>query len=303
LSGRNGFLLVDKPVGLTSFDVIRKARKIFSCKKVGHAGTLDPEAEGVLVLAFGSATRLIAMLPAEPKIYRFSIQFGTQTDSLDRAGAIVRTGGTIPDPKTLATVLETFGGVQMQTPPGYSALKINGVRAYALARKGVEPVLTPRQITIHRLILEEYDAVAGKAACIVTCSGGTYVRALARDIAARLDTCGYAASIQRVASGSMALADACSLDSIVSSTPLLSARSVFKGFPVCEADETLLRSVATGRNVRLPVYNTSPQPGHVLLFTGDDVAAVLELSDSGEYHPVTVFVTPVGGEVVINADS
>ncbi|MCK7516136.1 MAG: hypothetical protein MZV70_77280 [Desulfobacterales bacterium] len=131
------FLSVDKPCGPSSFAVVAAVREALCGVKAGHAGTLDPAASGLLVLAAGSATRLLPFLPLEPKRYRFGVQFGVQTDTLDSEGRVIRDGGIIPEPGAIEAVLPRFSGTLSQIPPEYSAVKIDGVRSYRLARAGV----------------------------------------------------------------------------------------------------------------------------------------------------------------------
>ncbi|MBN1575433.1 MAG: tRNA pseudouridine(55) synthase TruB [Chitinispirillaceae bacterium] len=293
MNKNSGFLLVDKPKGVTSFDVVRRMRTIFSCRKIGHAGTLDPQAEGVLVLAFGQATRLIKFLPTEPKTYAFTIQFGTQTDSLDAAGTIVHSEGRIPDHDTLVSAIPLFIGLQMQTPPAFSALKINGVRAYSLARNGRAPQLPPREITIYSLSLLHYEQCTGRAQCLVECSGGTYVRALARDIASKLDTVGYASSIRRRSCGKFKLADAHRLEDVTASTPILSVRRTFDEFPRLQIDHSTVQKVAYGRDIVLPqLFPINSR--NVMLFKGEELAAVLIRVEGNVFHPSHVFLSPEG---------
>ena len=265
-------------------------RRIFRIDKVGHAGTLDPEAEGLLVLAFGRATRLLQYLDLEPKTYEFSVQFGTQTDTLDRAGVTTASNGKLPDADSVASIITSFTGSQMQTPPEFSAIKINGKRAYDLARKGETPKLLPRAITIHQIVLKRYDSVAGIAFCMVVCSGGTYVRAIARDIACRLGTLGYASSIRRVGCGNFSCDDALGVERISDSTALLPVEKVLINIPhVTTEDPILRRRVACGRDVELQ----EPINGErALLFSQGEIIAMLKRTTGLYYHPEIVFCVP-----------
>ena len=288
-----GFLLIDKPLGLTSFDVVRRMRRAFSYKKVGHAGTLDPQAGGLLICAFGPATRLIRFLSTEPKVYEFALQFGSQTDSLDSAGKVIQTGGPLPEGSAVETVMSSFIGSQLQVPPVFSALKIGGERAYRLARSGKIPEMRSRKIEIYSLVLLQYDNRAGRALCRVACSGGTYVRSLARDIAARLGTFGYAASIKRISCGRFNLAGACRLELVTEATTLLSIQQAFDGFPCLQADQSVLRDLACGRDIVLSL--ASPTDAEtVLLFIGEELAAVCSRVKGNVYHPSQVFIVPQG---------
>lgn len=291
MNGCHGFLLVNKPAGISSFDVIRKVRAVYSCKKIGHAGTLDPMAQGLLILAFGQATRLLPYLVTEPKVYRFEICFGVETDTLDDAGTITSSGGQIPSEEMLRMILPSFKGEQLQTPPSFSAVKIDGKRAYALARKGITPEIAPRTITIDELSMLGFDTVGGFALCKVHCSGGTYVRSLARDIACRLGTIGIARSINRTVCGRFTHDAAVPLSSINRETPLIPINDALCEIPVVQASPVVLRDIAFGRSVVLPECDTDLQQ-KVLLFQGTAFAALLAKQEDSRYHPEIVAVTP-----------
>jgi tRNA pseudouridine55 synthase len=283
LKVHNGFLLVNKPSGLSSFDIIRKMRGVFACKKIGHAGTLDPLAEGLLILAFGSATRLLQFLDTEPKVYLFEIQFGSETDTLDKGGKVVCSGGSIPLEDALRCVIPEFIGTLQQTPPVFSAVKIGGRRAYALARKGISPEIKPRTIIINSLLLLDYNAESGKALFEVNCSGGTYVRSLARDIAHRLHTFGYAGSITRRSCGRFSTENAMNLNDINSSTKLLPIDSALEGIPVIQATAQILDALSYGRDIIIP-----SEREHVIVFAGDEFVALVNKTVDNLYHPAVV---------------
>ncbi len=269
-------------------------RKIFSCKKIGHAGTLDPCAEGLLICAIENATRLIRYLPLEPKVYEFTIQFGEQTDTLDDTGTIERSGGTLPGKNMLESVLKSFIGNRLQKPPAFSALKIDGVRAYELARRGKKPEMQPRHITIHSLELLQYDIHTGRAECRVSCSAGTYIRALARDIAEALETYGYAISIKRTACGKFSLDNAHRLEEITESTVLISVEKAFDCYPCIKADSFILREASHGKNIALSINNNKHKDARiVLLFDCDDLAALCTRIENNVYHPLEVFLKQV----------
>lgn len=269
--------------------MVRTIKRIRSCPKIGHAGTLDPLASGLLVIALGKATRLLQYLPTEPKKYTFTIQFGSETDTLDAEGAIMHADGPIPSEKRLRAVLSSFVGLQMQKPPAYSAIKIKGVRAYKLARNGTPPDLAARPVTIHSLEICTYHETTGSATCCVTCSGGTYVRSLARDIAHSMDTFGYAAKIHRTAIGDFTLEHAQPFAAIdATDTGLISLCQAFAAFPQIQATETMLQSISFGKDINSPTSDTHPDSLH-LLFCGDELHAVLKRVRDTTLHPVIVF--------------
>src|SRR6266545_3163102 len=195
---------------MTSHDVVARVRRLAGQRRVGHGGTLDPPATGVLVVALGRATRLLPYLPMEPKRYLAVIAFGAETDTLDAAGTVVAEADAAEvDGPALERALAGFLGVQEQVPPMVSAVKVGGERLYAKARRGETVERKPREVTIHALELRE---LAGGerpvATVVVTCSGGTYVRALAADLGRALGTLAHLASLRRTAAGSFGEADA-----------------------------------------------------------------------------------------------
>jgi tRNA pseudouridine55 synthase len=180
--------------------------------RIGHGGTLDPLATGVLPIALGEATKLAGRMLDAAKAYEFTIAFGTQTDTLDAAGQVVATSPVRPTGDAIAAVLDRFRGSIDQVPPAYSALKLDGQRAYALARAGADVQLATRRITVHGLDLLAHDAHS--ATCAARVSKGTYIRSLARDIALALGTVGHVTMLRRTQSGPFGAAQAISLDKL-----------------------------------------------------------------------------------------
>ena len=207
------FLNINKPIGWTSFDVVKKIRSLSKIKKVGHAGTLDPFASGVLVLALGRATKKISEIQALEKEYIGEVELGVVTDTLDVTGEIIeRHPVDVISQSQVEAVLSQFIGIVEQIPPAYSALKINGVRAYKLARKGKKVEMKPRQVHIHSIDILEFSPPVIKIR--VRCEKGTYVRALARDIGAKLGTGGYLRTLTRTRVGYFHLEDALEIESL-----------------------------------------------------------------------------------------
>lgn len=208
----DGLLLIDKPAGMTSMDVIRRVRKALGMRKVGHTGTLDPAATGLLPVTLGGCTKLANFLSLEPKVYSFEVVFGTLTETADNEGAVVETGRVDVGAEELSEVLPRFTGDIMQAPPRFSAVKVGGRRAYELARAGEEFELPARPIFVHSL--ELLGLADGVAQMQVTCGSGTYVRALAVDIAAELATVAHARHIRRLRVGTWTIDDAIELDDV-----------------------------------------------------------------------------------------
>ncbi len=189
----NGWLILDKPVGLTSTQAVSRLKRIFNAKKAGHAGTLDPLASGILPVAFGEATKTVPFVQDGEKAYRFTVKWGIETDSDDADGKPVRTSERRPSPDQIAELLPEFTGTIMQTPPAFSAIKIAGERAYDIARDGEEVVLQPRPVTIHSL--ELISTTDEEAVLEAQCGKGTYVRAIARDLGRLLGCFGHVTAL------------------------------------------------------------------------------------------------------------
>ena len=196
----NGWLVIDKPEGMGSTEVVNLTRRLLNAQKNGHTGTLDPFASGILPIAFGETTKLIDFLGDETKEYEFTVQWGTETDSADSDGSITADNGRIPADEEILAALPQFCGEITQTPPAFCAVKINGRRAYELARKGEEVNIPERQITVYELEFTG-SLPGGRSSFKVRCSKGTYVRSLGRDIARRLGTFGHLCRLRRTRSG------------------------------------------------------------------------------------------------------
>lgn len=195
----SGWVVLDKPYDMTSTQAVGKVRWLFGAAKAGHAGTLDPLASGILPIALGEATKAVPQVQDGTKVYRFAIKWGSATTTDDAEGNVVATSEVRPERAALEAVLPQFTGTIMQRPPIYSALKIDGERAYDLARAGETVVLQPREIDVDGIVLVEHGSE--RSVLEVTCGKGTYVRALARDIAEALGTRGHVSMLHRAAVG------------------------------------------------------------------------------------------------------
>ena len=243
----HGWLLLDKPRGLGSTQAVGLVKRVLrqgghKKTKVGHGGTLDPLAEGVLPIALGEATKLAGRMLDASKIYDFTISFGTQTDTLDTEGEVVASSDLVPTGGDVAAILPQFTGPIEQAPPAYSAIKIDGKRAYDRARAGEEVEMKLRATTIHSLeILESEPAAVTLRANV---SKGTYIRSLARDIALALGSVGHVTYLRRIKAGPFTEEQAISLDS---------AEEIAKGAPI----ENLLLPLEAGLD-DIPVLNLEP---------------------------------------------
>ncbi len=207
----NGFLVVNKPEGITSHDVVDQVRKLFPKHKVGHGGTLDPLATGVLVLGIGQGTKQLQYFLNEDKQYCAGFRLGIETNTQDSTGDVMATKESFEVLQDdVERVCHNFKGVIEQIPPMFSAKKLKGQRLYKLARKGISVERDPKKVTIHSLYLKDFNGVDG--ALDIQCSKGTYVRTLCHDIGARLGVGAHMTSLVRTRSGSFALKDAYDLD-------------------------------------------------------------------------------------------
>jgi tRNA pseudouridine55 synthase len=196
----DGWLILDKPAGITSAAAVGRAKRLFNASKVGHAGTLDPMATGVLPLAFGEATKTVPYVMDADKTYRFTVRWGAETATDDSEGQVTATSPARPSREQILAILPLFHGEVLQVPPVYSAIAVGGRRAYQRARAGEEVELPPRHVRIERLVLEGLVG-PDRAVFFVRCGKGTYVRSLARDMARALGTLGHLVALRRLAVG------------------------------------------------------------------------------------------------------
>jgi len=254
----DGLLLVDKPAGVSSHDVVSVARRALGEKRIGHGGTLDPFATGLLVLLIGRATRLLPHMPGEPKVYEATIRFGTETDTEDLEGAVVAER-PLPERSALLAALPALTGSIRQVPPAYSAKRIDGRRAYELARAGEAVDLEPVTIRVQRweilsLTGEEGqdligagapDARVREARVRIACGGGTYVRSLARDLARLAGSAAHLTQLRRTRSGAFRLEEAVTPEDLIAGRAhVRPALDALPGVPVQEiTDEDVARIV------------------------------------------------------------
>ena len=209
----NGWVCLDKPLEMGSTEAVSKVRRLFNAQKAGHAGTLDPLASGILPIALGEATKTVAFMMEAEKVYRFTLNWGISTDSLDREGEITARSGVRPSVEAVRAALGAFVGEIDQVPPQYSAIKVGGHRAYDLARDGVEFELATRRVTIHEATVT--DAPDADHVEITMRTGkGVYVRSLARDLAAALGAEGHVSALRRERVGPFSMENAVTLDSL-----------------------------------------------------------------------------------------
>lgn len=249
----NGIVVIDKPAGLSSARVVARVKKITGATKVGHTGTLDPFATGVLPCCLNQATRLARFFLHGEKGYEAVLHLGSATDTQDATGQVVSRQAVPPlSAETLAAVFARFEGVQMQQPPVFAALKHQGVPLYRLARQGRPVAKAPRRITIGRLRILETALPTVRFA--VTCSAGTYVRTLCHDIGQALGCGGHLGALRRTAGGGFTIAEAISLERLEAAVSdgtwpalVVPMAEALRSLPACEAGEALLEHIARGR--------------------------------------------------------
>ena len=281
-----GLLLVDKPAGMTSHDVVSIVRRSVHTRRVGHAGTLDPFATGLLVLLVGRGTRLMPFIDGEPKVYHATIAFGTETDTDDATGQTTREAA-LPVASAIDDGIARLTGEIMQIPPAYSAKQVDGTRAYAAARRGKPLELAPARVTIHEWKTRSRDEATRSVR--ITCSGGTYIRALARDLGRLSESAAHLSQLRRIKSGAFDVSDAETVDSIKTGAfDLQPLRDAIPGLATRELTESELARVLHGN----PVADAeSPSRAIALIDENGELVAIAERSGS-ELRPRVVLRDP-----------
>jgi tRNA pseudouridine55 synthase len=282
----NGWLNLYKPRGISSAKAVAVVKSYFKKSRIGHTGTLDLEAEGVLPIAIGQATKLVSILINSSKEYIFTIQFGAQTDTGDLAGKIIKKTDIIPTEDECLNVCHKFVGIIKQIPPIYSALKINGVRAYKLARQNKEFEVNPRFITIYDLKLLCYDSHTKRATYVVNCSKGTYVRTLAEDISLSLHSLGFVVELRRTRVGIFTEENSINMFNIncktfdeahaVVKSKCLKVEDVLDDIPVLEVDELVAQKIRYGQQCDFDKVENHDQ---IWLKYDNKILAIGSLSD------------------------
>ncbi len=291
----NGFLILDKPLGLSSRQALDRVRRLYHTRKAGFAGTLDPLASGVLICALGSATRLLTYLEADAKRYVATVELGKETDTDDAEGREVAQGDwTAVSREQVEAALTAFRGAIRQRPPAYSAISVGGQRLYALARRGEAVVAPEREVTIHGLSLVFWQPP--RLTLEVYCSKGTYIRALARDLGRVLGCCAYLAALRRTVSGAFSLDQAHSLDQLESADDeqragyLLPPRAGVAHLPVRVLDAEAVEYIRRGQ--RVP--HTEHSDGPVVIVDNGGILVAIGRYDGGQLQPEKVLAVEDG---------
>ncbi len=291
----HGWLVLDKPVGRTSNQALGRLKRLFGCRKAGFAGTLDPLASGMLPIAFGEATKTIPYVVDDTKVYEFDVRWGAATDTDDSEGEICATSDKRPTSADIDALLPDFTGVIAQVPPRFSAVKVEGERAYALARAGEAVELAAREVEVDDLVRLNDDTEQTTFRCV--CGPGTYVRALARDLGERLGCHGHVTALRRTAEGPFDVDDMVTMDAVEAAAEkgpealkaqLLPLGAGLAGMPevsVLRNDAALL---ARGQAVLLRGRDAPVVEGMVAVTCGGDVIALAE-GDGARLQPRRVF--------------
>ncbi len=299
----SGWVNLDKPYGMTSTQAIGKLRRLLNCQKIGHAGTLDPLATGVLPIAIGEATKTIPFVQDAFKTYEFTIHWGEQRDTDDMEGEIIATSDHRPTAEDITNLLPEFIGEIEQTPPNFSAIKINGERAYDIARDGKIPDIKPRIVYIETLTLLEVRE--DEADFEMTCGKGTYVRSLARDMGNLLETKGYISALRRTKVGAFTSQSAIFLDKLTDldyvaarSECLLPLQTALDDIPALALTTEETARVRNGQDLnfvsrpdfeRLTKIGLGQKEEMIALATHDDAPVALIEQARAQIKPVRVF--------------
>lgn len=288
----DGWVALDKPVGLTSTQAVSRLKRVYNAQKAGHAGTLDPLASGILPVAFGEATKTVPFVQDGEKAYRFTVRWGVETDTDDSEGRVTRESPTRPGREAIEAALPEFIGDILQTPPQFSAIKIAGERAYDLAREGETVELKPRAVRIYSLIL--LGASDDEAEFCMECGKGAYVRAIARDLGRKLGCLGHVTALRRTRVGPFTEADAFTLDEIetgaAAGDALMSVEAGLTELPCVIVDRDAAARLRRGGSVILRGRD-APHAGVVYAACGGVPVAFGEIVE-GALSPARVFNLP-----------
>lgn len=280
----DGILNIDKPAGLTSHDVVNRVRRLMGLRRVGHAGTLDPLATGVLLVCTGRATRLVEYVTALPKSYQAVIELGKETSTYDAEGQVTATKPVVVSRPELAQALSQFQGTIDQMPPLYSAIKQGGQPLYKLARQGVAVVRQSRPVTIYEIQILAWESP--RVELLVKCSAGTYIRSLAHDVGQALGCGGYLAALRRLAVGPFTAAQAVTLDGLTPETignHLQSPGRAIPHLPQLALEEQMISQLLQGR----PIIRHTPEPEGTIAAAFDPAGTLvgLVLARPGVWQP------------------
>ena len=293
----DGIIAIDKPIGMTSHDVVNKVRRITGQRKCGHTGTLDPFASGILICCLGKATRLVQFITEGTKTYEAEISLGIATDTYDKEGAISNEDTSVQlDKKGILEVLPQFTGEILQVPPMYSALHHEGKRLYELAREGIEVERVAREVEVHGIEIIGYDNLPNvltygdKISLKIICSKGTYIRTLAHDICIKLGTFGHLSALRRTGNAGFSIDDTSTLDELTECPkdkllPLTMGVQSLANHTITTED---VEEIGYGRSIKR--YSIPSSSDMVALMNEDRLIAIADNSDECEIKPKIVFI-------------
>lgn len=296
----SGWIILDKPTGITSAHAVAKVKRVLKPAKIGHAGTLDPLASGILPLALGEATKTVSFMMDAGKSYSFEVTWGEERDSDDIMGKATATSAKRPSQEEILALLPEFTGKIMQQPPSYSAIKVDGKRAYDMARQGEEVELKAREINVHSLEMTDYTP--DKSSFICHCGKGTYIRSLARDMGRRLGCLGHISVLRRLSVGKFLEKHAISLEVLeeirhkdgpgfLNPDFLLPVESALDDIPAMEVDSNQAMLLKRGQAIHLPTELSMKEEGAgiIMLASCNGKAVAICEASQGKARPVRVF--------------
>jgi tRNA pseudouridine55 synthase len=290
----SGWIILDKPLGMGSTECVSKLKWLYQAAKCGHAGTLDPLASGMLPIALGEATKTVPYVMDGEKTYVFTVDFGAETNTDDLEGEVVRTSDLRPTQEAVEAALPSYIGEILQTPPAFSAVKINGERAYNLARDGEAVEIEPRRVVVHKLAMLEFSTERASFEC--ECGKGTYVRALARDLGRKLGCLGHITQLRRTAVGPFDAADLVPLSELTAlegnldalDREILPAGIALEGLPEIRVSPDQASRIRAGNSVLLRGRDAPAECDDAFATQGADLVAI-GFVERGEFCPRRVF--------------
>ncbi len=290
----SGWIILDKPVGIGSTECVSKLKWLYQAAKCGHAGTLDPLASGMLPIALGEATKTVPYVMDGEKTYVFTVDFGAETNTDDLEGQVTQSSDNRPTREAVLSALPAYLGEIQQTPPAFSAIKINGERAYNLAREGEEVVIEPRTVTIHRLDMIDFNEDRATFEC--ECGKGTYVRALARDIGRQLGCFGHITQLRRTAVGPFNADDLIPLEDLTQMEgdlaaldgEILPTGAALDELPEVRLSPDQAQRIRAGNPVLLRGRDAITHAEEAFATLGADLVAI-GMVERGEFYPKRVF--------------
>lgn len=287
INNKDGLLLINKVKGVTSFQEIGKIKKITGIKKCGHAGTLDKEAEGLLLVCVGRSTKLLKFLVGLNKTYEGIINFGKQTTTDDTSGEVIKEFNGNIDYNTITSALSFFRGEIEQTPPSFSAVHVNGKRAYKIALSGDTPDIKPRKVNIFNLDVLDYTD--NKLLVKIDCSSGTYIRSIARDMGIKTNYYGYLSNLKRTAVGAFKIEDSQTIEDIQKENiKLISPMKILKDMKTLNIEKSTIPIFENGKKINADYFFEKPQADGFYKVISDDrlISIIIKSGDDFTYDLV-----------------